>query len=93
MIVIPLLSFGGSLLINGWPTLLTKLAPPGQRAAYFSSISLATTPVPILISALGIVLIKQIGYNPTLFIGSAGAFCAAYLFWRKVPDIRQAPRA
>jgi len=91
LICIPVLSLGGSLINNGWPTYLLKMAKPGDRAAYFSTISLLSAPPSILSSVAGVLLVKWYGYNPTMWISAAGTLVATLVFQFKLHHIRQAP--
>ena len=91
LVCIPVLSLGGSLINNGWPTHLLKMAKPGDRAAYFSTISLLSAPPSILISVAGVFLVMNFGYNPTMWVSAAGGLVAALVFQLRLPNIKQAP--
>lgn len=91
MICIPVLSLGGSLINNGWPTLLLKMTSPGDRAAYFSSISLLSAPPSILVSVAGVFLVQWLDYNPTMWISAVGGLFAALVFQIKLTNIQRAP--
>ncbi|MBX7254735.1 MAG: MFS transporter [Candidatus Hydrogenedentes bacterium] len=91
VICIPILSLGGSLINNGWPTFLLKMSPPGDRTAYFSTVSLLSAPPSIFISVAGVFLVQWLDYNPTMWISAVGGLIGALVFQFKLPNIRQAP--
>ncbi len=90
-IFFPSIAFGGSLLMNAWPTLLMKMAPQNRRPLYFSTVSLAAAPGSILVSVIGILLVRFGGYDAAFHMATAGGFLAAFLFYTKLQNIRQAP--
>lgn len=84
-------NFAGSLMANAWPTLIMKLAPPEQRPAYFSALSLATAPGNILILVVGIVAVRYTGYDYIFYLSLLGGILSTWLFAAKLPHIRLAP--
>jgi len=90
MLFFPSIAFGGSLLMNAWPTLLMKMAPPDRRPLYFSTVSLAAAPASIAVSVTGIVLVRFGGYDAAFRLATAGGFLAAYLFQFHLPNVRHA---
>ncbi|MBI4556277.1 MAG: MFS transporter [Candidatus Hydrogenedentes bacterium] len=82
--------FGGSLMANAWPTLLTKQAPASGRPLYFSTVSLATAPGNVAVMLAGIYLVRVAGYNVVFDISAVGALISAVIFYAKLPHIRTA---
>ncbi len=89
LIFFPSIAFGGSLLMNGWPTLLMKMASPDRRPLYFSTVSLVAAPGSIAVSIIGILLVRFGGYDAAFYLAAAGGLLAALLFQFRLPNVRQ----
>lgn len=90
ILLYPSLSLGGSLISNGWPTYMLKLAPGESRAAYWSAINLASAPGSVVMSLAGVLLVRLYGFEYVFYLSAAGGLFSAFLFYWKVPHVRSA---
>ncbi|MBN1676337.1 MAG: hypothetical protein JXR37_35160 [Kiritimatiellae bacterium] len=84
-------SLCGSLLESAWVPLLVRLAPSERAPDYLSTLALTTAPGLIVVSVLGILLVRLTGYGPICLVSCAGTVAATLVFFFKVPHIRRAP--
>ncbi len=83
--------FGGSLLMNSWPTLILRLAPTEDRPAYFSTINLAAAPGILLVMMGGMAVVNLTGFDYVFYASLVGGVVSAVVFMVKLPHITKAP--
>lgn len=84
-------NFAGSLLANGWPTMVMRLSTRRLRPAYFTAVSLATAPGTIATTVIGIALVRFTGYDYVFYVSALGGVLSVAIFWWKLPNLRRAP--
>jgi len=88
ILLFPSTSIGGSLLNTSWPTLILKLAPGEHRSAYWSAIGLAAAPGSVVMSIVGVLLVRGYGFDYVFYFSAVGGLLAAALFYAKVPMVK-----
>jgi MFS family permease len=93
VVLFPLMSLGGSLLMVSWPNVLLKLAPPEGRTAAWAGVNLASAPGSMAVLLLSILLVQTTGFDYVFYVASAGSLLAVAVFLFRLPNVRVAPES
>jgi predicted MFS family arabinose efflux permease len=88
VLLFPFLTLAQGLMRSGWPTLVMKMAPVGERADYHAAVNLSVLPGMYLAFAAGIVLVRFTGFEVIFYVTLIGSLLGSLCFYIGLPNTR-----
>jgi len=88
VLLFPFLTLAQGLMRSGWPTLVMKMAPVGERADYHAAVNLSVLPGMYLAFAAAIVLVRFTGFEVIFYVTLIGSLLGSLCFYIGLPNTR-----